>query len=180
MLSGAQLGITVTALLVGFIAGPPWPRWPPVGCAAGLPGRAPAGHRRGSGAAIATVVQMVLGELAPKNLGIARPEPVAKFPLPARPCVYLEIAGPVIRLFDSAATGLLRRVGVEPHRGDRARRQPRGAVRIISESARAGDLPPRLSELLERALEFGDRTAEDVMVPRPRLVLLGTDARSPT
>ncbi|WP_326826691.1 hemolysin family protein [Streptosporangium sp. NBC_01756] len=172
MLSGAQLGITVTALLVGFISEPaiatvirPWLE------SAGVPVAAVGGIAVALAVAVATVVQMVLGELAPKNLGIARPEPVAKF-LAGSTLVYLRIAGPVIRLFDAAATGLLRRVGVEPVEEVEHGASPEELSRIISESATAGDLPPRLSELLERALEFGDRTAEDVMVPRPRVVLL--------
>ena len=175
MLSGAQLGITVTALLVGFIAEPaiatvvrPWLE------SAGVPSGAVPGIAVALAVALATVIQMVLGELAPKNLGIARPEPVAKF-LSRSTLIYLRIAGPIIRLFDSAATGLLRRVGVEPVEEIEHGASPEELSRIISESATAGDLPPKLSELLERALEFGDRTAEDVMVPRPRLVLLRDD-----
>ncbi|WP_030920888.1 hemolysin family protein [Streptosporangium amethystogenes] len=172
MLSGAQLGITVTALLVGFISEPaiatvirPWLE------AAGVPSGVVPGIAVALAVAVATVIQMVLGELAPKNLGIARPEPVAKF-LARSTLIYLRIAGPVIRLFDSAATGLLRRVGVEPVEEIEHGASPEELSRIISDSASTGDLPPRLSELLERALEFGDRTAEDVMVPRPRVVLL--------
>jgi CBS domain containing-hemolysin-like protein len=172
MLSGAQLGITVTALLVGFISEPaiatvirPWLR------SAGVPESTVPGIAMALAIAVATVIQMVMGELAPKNLGIARPEPVAKF-LSGSTLVYLKIAGPVIRLFDSAATGLLRLVGVEPVEEIEHGASPEELSRIISESATAGDLPPGLSELLERALEFGDRTAEDVMVPRPRVVLL--------
>ncbi|MEU0520421.1 hemolysin family protein [Streptosporangium sp. NPDC006007] len=172
MLSGAQLGITVTALLVGFISEPAIATViRPLLESAGVPGAAVPGVAVALAVAIATVIQMVLGELAPKNLGIARPEPVAKF-LSRSTILYLKVAGPIIRLFDSAATGLLRRVGVEPVEEIEHGASPEELSRIISDSATAGDLPPRLSELLERALEFGDRTAEDVMVPRPRVVLL--------
>ncbi|MGV9598737.1 hemolysin family protein [Streptosporangium sandarakinum] len=172
MLSGAQLGITVTALLVGFIAEPAIAEVVRPGLVAvGLPAAVVPGVAVALAIVIATVVQMVLGELAPKNFGIARPEPVAKF-LARWTLGYLKIAGPVIRLFDSAAAGLLRRVGVEPVEEVEHGASPEELSRIISESATAGDLPPRLSEQLERALEFGDRTAEDVMVPRPRVVLL--------
>jgi CBS domain containing-hemolysin-like protein len=175
MLSGAQLGITVTALLVGFIAEPAIATVIRPGLeAAGLPAGAVPGVAIALAVAVATVVQMVLGELAPKNLGIARPEPVAKF-LARSTLAYLKVAGPVIRLFDSAATGLLRRVGVEPVEEIEHGASPEELSRIIAESGATGDLPPRLSELLERALEFGDRTAEDVMVPRPRVVLLRDD-----
>src|SRR5690606_32020173 len=123
------------------------------------------------GVGVATVVQMVLGELAPKNLGIARPEPVAKF-LAGSTLVYLAVVGPVIRLFDSAATGLRRKVGIEPIEEVEHGATSEELCRIIEESTEAGELPPRLSERLERALEFGDHTAEEIMVPRPRVVVL--------
>ncbi|MEU0567622.1 hemolysin family protein [Nonomuraea sp. NPDC005983] len=172
MLSGAQLGITVTALMVGFLAEPaiaaivqPWL------ADLGLPDAMITGLSLAIGVFVATAVQMVLGELAPKNLGIARPEPVAKF-LARSTLVYLAVVGPVIRLFDSAATGVLRLVGVEPVEEVEHGATPEELSRIIAESTRAGELPPRLSELLERALEFGDRTAEEIMVPRPRVVVL--------
>jgi CBS domain containing-hemolysin-like protein len=172
MLSGAQLGITVTALLVGFLAEPaiavivrPWL------AAVGLSGGLVTGVSVAVGVFVATVVQMVLGELAPKNLGIARPEPVAKS-LAGSTLAYLRVVGPVVRLFDSAATGLLRRVGIEPVEEVEHGATPEELSRIIAESTRAGELPPRLSDLLERALEFGDRIAEEIMVPRPRVVVL--------
>lgn len=172
MLSGAQLGITVTALLVGFLAEPaisvlvrPWLE------GTGMPDTVISGLSVASGVFVATVVQMVLGELAPKNLGIARPEPVAKF-LAGSTLIYLAVVGPVVRLFDSAATSLLKRVGIEPVEEVEHGATPEELSRIIEESTRAGELPPRLSDLLERALEFGDRTAEEIMVPRPRVVVL--------
>ncbi|NBE91944.1 HlyC/CorC family transporter [Nonomuraea sp. KC401] len=172
MLSGAQLGITVTALLVGFLAEPaiavivrPWlAGW-------GLPDGMITGVSVATGVFVATVVQMVLGELAPKNLGIARPEAVAKF-LARSTLAYLAVVGPVVRLFDSAATGLLRRLGIEPVEEVEHGVTPEELSRIIAESTQAGELPPKLSELLERALEFGDRNAEEIMVPRPRVVVL--------
>ncbi|MEU4230904.1 hemolysin family protein [Nonomuraea sp. NPDC026600] len=172
MLSGAQLGITVTALLVGFLAEPaiativgPWLT------NTGLPAGVVTGLSVAIGVFFATVVQMVFGELAPKNLGIAHPEPVAKF-LAGSTLAYLTVVGPVVRLFDSAATGLLRRVGIEPVEEVEHGATPEELSRIIAESTLAGELPPRLSELLERALEFGDRTAEEIMVPRPRVVVV--------
>lgn len=169
MLSGAQLGITVTALLVGFLAEPAIAT-----LVRPLLGDLPAAFSVAVGVFVATVIQMVLGELAPKNLGIAKPEPVAKF-LARSTLMYLTIAGPVIKLFDSAATGLLRRLGVEPVEEVEHGATPEELSRIIAESTQAGELPPRLSELLERALEFGDRIAEEAMVPRPRVVVLRDD-----
>ncbi|NEE61521.1 DUF21 domain-containing protein, partial [Streptomyces sp. SID8455] len=62
---------------------------------------------------LATFIQMVLGELAPKNLALAVPERLAKS-LAASTLIYLKIVGPLIHVFDSAANRLLRRIGIEP------------------------------------------------------------------
>jgi CBS domain containing-hemolysin-like protein len=170
MLSGAQLGITITALVVGFIAEPATSALiEPALTAAGTPTAAADGIALVTGFVLAMVVQMVLGELLPKNLALARAEPLAKF-LASSTLAYLTIAGPVIRLFDSAATRLVRAVGVEPieelHHG--ATLVELGD--IIGESRRSGRLPTDLLVLLERALTFAERTAAEVMVPRPDVV----------
>ncbi|MDH2425687.1 hemolysin family protein [Sphaerisporangium sp. TRM90804] len=172
MLSGAQLGITVTTLLVGFVTGPALtPLLTPGLTGAGVPAGAVPGIAVALGLVVATVIQMVFGELAPKNLGIARPEQVAKR-LARSTLLYLAVAGPVIRLFDTSATRLLRLFGVEPVEEIEHGATPEELARIIADSEAAGRLSEPLSDLLERALEFGDRIAEDVMVPRPRVVSL--------
>ena len=166
MLSGAQLGITVTALVVGYVAEP----YLGEGFAElfGLTGLPPAVTMPLSvflALLIATVVQMVLGELAPKNLAIARAEGVAKRLAPST-LMYLMVFGPIIRLFDLAAAKLLRRLGIEP-----IEELPEGATeedleQIIAESRAEGHLDPELSALLDRGLDFRRRTAVEVMVPR--------------
>ncbi|HEX5541377.1 MAG TPA: hemolysin family protein [Micromonospora sp.] len=166
MLSGAQLGITVTALLVGYIAEPFLGR----GLAEllGLAGVSPAVSLAVSVALallIATAVQMVLGELAPKNLAIARPETVARA-LARSTLVYLAVAAPVIRLFDAVARRLLLRVGIEP-----VEELPSGATaedleQIIAESRTEGHLNVEVSTLLDRGLDFRQLTAGEAMVPR--------------
>lgn len=114
VLSGAQLGITVTALLAGYVAEPFLGQG--LAKVLGLTGLSEAVSLSISVAAallIATVIQMVLGELAPKNLAIARPEALARA-LSRTTLIYLMLAGPLIRIFDAASNRLLRRVGIEP------------------------------------------------------------------
>ena len=173
MLSGAQLGITVTALVVGFIAQPALAGLvEPALSAIGIPSLAVS---IAVSFLLATTIQMVLGELAPKNLAIARSDALARA-LATSTLAYLSVAGPVIRLFDGAANRLLRAVGVQPveelHHGATLEE----LSDIIGESRRSGHLPADLSRLLERALDFGERTAGEVMVPRPRVVTVGSDA----
>ncbi|MBC6462105.1 hemolysin family protein [Actinomadura sp. HBU206391] len=176
MLSGAQLGITVTGLVVGFIAEPALARLlePPLTWA-GLPEGGVGPIALVTGFAIATVVQMVLGELLPKNLALARAERLARALAPST-LVYLAVAGPLIRLFDMSANRLLRAVGVEPveelHHGATLEE----LSDIIGESQKSGHLPADLSQLLEKALTFGDRTADEVMVPRPMVSAVPANA----
>ncbi|NUR86071.1 MAG: HlyC/CorC family transporter [Nonomuraea sp.] len=176
MLSGAQLGITVTTLVVGFIAKPALAELlAPALTALGLPAGMVGGVALAAGFVLATILQMVLGELAPKNLALARAEPLAKA-LAAATLGYLTVAGPVIRFFDAAATRLLRAVGIEPveelHHG--ATLEELG--HIIGESEEHGTLSGRQADVLERALAFADHSAEEVMVPRVDTVTVPASA----
>lgn len=167
MLSGAQLGITVTGLLVGYVAEPL------IGSGIGdLLGEV--GIPLGVGVAIgtvvaigfSTVVQMVFGELFPKNLAIARAEPVALW-LARSTTVYLALFGWLIALFDKASNLLLRALRIEPVHDVEHSASVRDLEHIVAESRDAGELPADLSVLLDRVLEFPTRTAEHAMIPRP-------------
>ncbi|MDS1114865.1 hemolysin family protein [Gordonia westfalica] len=172
MLSGAQLGITVTGLLVGYVAEPL------IGSGVGdLLNNVgiPVGVGVAIGTVIAilfsTVVQMVFGELFPKNLAIARPEPVALW-LARSTTIYLALFGWLIALFDKASNLLLRALRIEPVHDVEHSASVRDLEHIVAESRDAGELPEDLSVLLDRVLEFPTRTAEHAMIPRPHTDLV--------
>jgi CBS domain containing-hemolysin-like protein len=169
MLSGAQLGITVTGLLVGYVAEPL------IGESLGslLGGlHIPTGVSVGIGAVLAllfsTIVQMLFGELFPKNLAIARPEPVARW-LGASTTAYLKVFGPLIWVFDQASNLLLRALKIEPVHDVEHAATARDLEHIVEDSRESGDLPAELSMLLDRILDFPDRDVEHAMIPRPRV-----------
>jgi CBS domain containing-hemolysin-like protein len=173
MLSGAQLGITVTALLVGYVAEP--------FLGAGLADllgvtRVPAALSTGIAVvlalAISTVVQMVLGELAPKNLALARAEGVARG-LAGSTLGYLTAAGPVIGIFDAAANRLLRRVGIEPAEELAGGATAEDLTHIVATAEAEGHLDRQLSTLLDRGLDFRHRSAAEAMTPRVDVVCVG-------
>jgi len=175
MLSGAQLGITVTALLVGYVAEPLIGR--ALGEALGGVGVPTAvGVAVGTVIALAfsTVVQMIFGELFPKNLAIARPEPVA-VRLATSTTVYLKAFGWIIRVFDSASNALLRMLRIEPVHDVEHSATVRDLEHIVAESAASGDLPTELSVLLDRILDFPDRDVEHAMIPRSRVDVARAD-----
>jgi CBS domain containing-hemolysin-like protein len=113
----------------------------------------------------ATVVQMVLGELLPKNLAIAKPEALAKS-LSSSTLVYLKIAGPVIRLFDAAANKLLRAIGIEPVEELPQGATPEDLKQIVGDAGEQGHLEPELAQLLDHGLDFRELVAEQAMTPR--------------
>jgi CBS domain containing-hemolysin-like protein len=175
MLSGAQLGITVTGLLVGYVAEPLIGE--SIGTALGgvdVP--------TGVGVAIGTVlallfstfVQMVFGELFPKNLAIARPEPVSLW-LAWSTTGYLALFGWLIRLFDAASNALLRVLRIEPVHDVQHAATPRDLEHIVEQSGRSGDLPPELTLLLDRILDFPSSDVEHAMIPRSRVDVLRPD-----
>lgn len=169
MLSGAQLGITVTGLLVGYVAEP-------------MVGRAvtellggtelPAGVVVAVSTlgvlAAATVVQMIVGELYPKNLAIANPGPLAR--ALARPTqLYLAAFGWLIWVFDRSAEALLRLLRIEPVHDVDSTATAEDLDRIVLDSRDSGSLPADLSMLIDRVLDFPERDVEHAMVPRSRV-----------
>lgn len=169
MLSGAQLGITVTGLLIGYVAEPLIGE--SVGVLLGGVGIPPATSILiGTTGALllATIVTMIFGELYPKNLAIASPEPLARaLAVPTR--VYLLLFGWLITVFDVAANALLRLFRIEPLEDVDESATARDLVAIIEESRASGDLPDDLSMIIDRILDFPDRDVEHAMVPRSRI-----------
>ena len=167
MLSGAQLGITITGLLVGYVAEPLIGQ--SLGALLGGIG-IPTGVSLGVGAVLAllfaTVVQMLFGELFPKNLAIARAEPVARW-LGRSTAIYLKVFGWLIWIFDQASNLLLRALKIEPvHDVEHYRPRPRAHRRGLPGERRS---PVELSMLLDRILDFPRRTVEHAMIPRSRV-----------
>ena len=176
MLSGAQLGITVTGLLVGYVAEPL------IGAAVGtalggIAVPAAVGITIGTVVALAlsTFVQMLLGELFPKNLAIARPEPVATA-LARSTGIYLTVFGWLIGIFDKSSNLLLRLLRIEPVHDVEHSATLRDLAHIVAASRDSGDLPRDLSILLDRVIDFPNRTVEHAMIPRARVGVVRPDA----
>lgn len=169
MLSGAQLGITVTGLLVGYVAEPLIGK--SLGAMLGGVG-IPTAVSVGVGVVLAllfsTVVQMLFGELFPKNLAIARPEPVARW-LARSTVLYLTVFGWLIWVFDRASNLLLRALKIEPVHDVEHAATARDLEHIVEDSRESGDLPVELSMMLDRILDFPRRTVEHAMIPHARV-----------
>ncbi|QZT61031.1 hemolysin family protein [Mycolicibacterium austroafricanum] len=169
MLSGAQLGITVTGLLVGYVAEPLIGRGLEVLLGgAGIPTVIAVAVGGLFAIAVSTVVQMLFGELFPKNLAIARPEPLARW-LAWSTTLYLKVFGWLIWLFDQSSNLLLRALRIEPVHDVEHSATVRDLEHIVAASREAGEIPAELSALLDRILDFPTSTAEHAMIPRSRV-----------
>ena len=168
-LSGAQLGITVTSLATGLVTEPSVAtllRGPLR--TIGLGEDAADVVAVAAALLIATAVQMVLGELVPKNLALSRP--IGTVLLVVVPLVvFTRLARPLITVLNGAANRLLRLMGVEPVEELRSARTPAELASVVRRAGAQGALEDETATLLERSLSFGDKTAADVMTPRTRM-----------
>ncbi|WP_030418615.1 hemolysin family protein [Streptomyces sp. NRRL F-5065] len=171
-LSGAQLGITVTNLVVGMLAEP--------SVAALLRGPLRALGATGStatslalvlGTALSTVFLMIVGELVPKNWAISSPLAVAKRVGPPQR-LFSAAFRPFITHLNNTANRVVRRLGVEPAEELASARGPQELAALARHSAKEGSLEADTAELFVRTLNLADLTAENVMTPRVQVVAL--------
>ncbi|MFF2326456.1 MULTISPECIES: hemolysin family protein [unclassified Streptomyces] len=175
-LSGTQLGITITSLVVGMLAEPALAQLldGPL-TATGLPDGAVSGISVVTGMMVAAAVQMVIGELVPKNWAVSRPLQVARFV--AGPQQRFSAAfRPVISLLNTAANRLVRLLGVEPTDELASARTPGELVSLARHSAEAGTLEQDTADLFVRTLSLAGLTAQHVMTPRVKVSALQSSA----
>jgi CBS domain containing-hemolysin-like protein len=168
-LSAAQLGITVTSLAIGLVAEPSLATLlrAPLD-ALGLDADVTAVAAIALTLLLATAVQMVFGELVPKNIALSRPaDSVVWVVIPL--LVFTKLTRPLIAVLNGSANQLLRLVGVEPVEELRSARTPDELASVVRRAGMQGALGSETAGLMERSLAFGAKTAADVMTPRTRL-----------
>ncbi len=171
-LSGAQVGITLTNLAIGFLAEPAVSNLlhdPLVGW--GLSEGAANGVAAATALTGATVVTMVFGELTPQYLALAHPMGVAK--VVQRPIrIFTSVTHPLSHGLNSVANRIVRRAGIEPIEELASARTPDELVFLVQRSAEQGALKESTAELLRKVLTFDDLRARDVATPRTRVTTL--------
>ena len=174
-LSGAQVGISITTLVTGYLAEPVIARlMAPALSAIGVPDNWLEGTALIVSLLIATSVSMVFGELVAQYLAIAVPLQTAR--VVAGPQVIFSAAfTPLIRLTNGIANWVLTRLGIEAVDELSSARSPQELVSLVRTSARRGSLDPGTADLVDRSLQFGARTAEEFMTPRSKVESLEAD-----
>ncbi|PRY62930.1 CBS domain containing-hemolysin-like protein [Knoellia remsis] len=178
-LSACQVGITVTTLVLGYLANPS------IGALLSGPlesaGLSPSAASRTASTlamVIATGFSMIVGEMVPKTLAVSAPLATAKLTaLPVR--VFGIVFKPLIAVLNGAANAALRGMGVEPQEELSAARSPAELASLVRTSAEAGTLDIGTARLVTASLGFGAQTAADVMTPRSRATAIdrGASAR---
>jgi CBS domain containing-hemolysin-like protein len=175
-LSGTQLGITITSLVVGMLAEPalatllagPF-------TAVGVPEGAVGGVSVVIGMLLASALQMVIGELVPKNWAVSKPLQVARF-VAGPQHAFSRLFRPVIALLNAVANRAVRALGVEPADELASARTPGELVSLARHSAQAGTLEQDTADLFVRTLSLGELTAQHVMTPRVKVSALQSSA----
>ncbi len=177
-LSGAQVGITVTNLAIGFLAEPAIAQLlqGPL-TSLGVPEGAVRPVSLAAGLSISTLLTILFGELVPKNLAIARPMQTARATQWAQRGFTAAMGWP-IRVLNGSANAVVRRLGLEPQEELRSARSSTELASLIQRSADQGTLDSDTAELMERSVEFGSRTAGEIMTPRVRTVSLEDSDRA--
>ncbi|UYM06640.1 hemolysin family protein [Solicola gregarius] len=171
-LSGAQLGITLTNLLIGYLSEPAIASLlrPPLHSLGVSDGSVP-GLAVALGIAISTVVTMLVGELIPKNVAIALPQATAFATQRPMRAFTAAMAWPIGWL-NGAANRILRAMKVEPQEELGSARMPEELYALVRRSAEEGTLEAKTADLVARSITFGDRTAADVRTPRMQVRFL--------
>ena len=170
-LSGAQLGITATSLILGAIAEPAIATLidPMIASLPFLPEESSLAVSVVVALILATGVHMVLGELVPKNLAIARPYTAAVwFAIPMQ--MVNRVLRQLILFLNHSANWTVRRLGIEPREELAGVRSMEELELMIRSSGEEGRLDDDELELLTRAITFTEKVAADAMVPRVSVV----------
>jgi CBS domain containing-hemolysin-like protein len=173
MLAGAQLGITICSVGLGFVAEPAVARLlePAIGSLVSLPPAVLHSVSFVIALTIVTFLHMVIGEMAPKNIAIAEPEKsMLWLAVPFR--VFVNVLRPFVSSLNRLANRGTRLLGVAPVEERPGVQSAEEIGAIINDIAREGLLEDFQQRLLSGALGIRERDAGDVMVPRVEMVSL--------
>jgi putative hemolysin len=171
VLAAVQFGVTLASLGLGWVGEATIAHLIQQGLGQ-FPHAAFYAHAVGIGLAFATIAYLLvtLGELVPKSVALERVDRVA-IAVAGPLDIFIAISRPFLYLMNRSAQAVLRLFGV--------RQFGQGAVhsleelKLIVSSAHQVELLPEVQEqVILRALELGDVTAREIMVPRPDIFSL--------
>lgn len=171
-LSGAQVGITVTTITLGYTAQPALSAIlaEPLGSTSLAEGAA-TGVAAAVSLVVINVLSMVFGELVPKNAALSSPFATARLVTPVQRG-FTAALRPLIAVLNNSANALLRGLGVVPREELSGGRSPQELVALVRRSAAVGTLDAGTATLLANSIELDTLTAVDVMTDRTRMAVV--------
>ena len=175
-LSATQLGITISSLALGWIGEPAVARLIELPLKAfGVGGVAIHTIAFIVSFTLVTLFHVVLGELVPKSIAIAKTEKVVLFI--AKPLhLFWILFFPIIKAFDFIAAISLKIIGVKPAKESELALSDEEIKIIASESLKGGVLDSLETEIIKNAVDFSDTVAKEIMTPRRDLICLNKQA----
>lgn len=170
-LSACQLGITITALILGALGEPTVEKMlAPVFDAFNIPMAVATALSYVIALSVVTFLHVVLGELAPKTLAIQYAE---KMTLLLAPPLYWfgKVAGPFIKVLNGSAQLLLKLFGVKPGGHDSVYSEEELKL-IVTQSYEGGEINQTELSYLENIFAFDARHLRDIMIPRKDVITL--------
>lgn len=170
-LSACQLGITITALILGALGEPTVEKMlQPVFEYFNIPGTVATALSYVIALAVVTFLHVVLGELMPKTLAIQYAD---KMTLLLAPPLYWfgKITAPFISILNGSARGLLKIFGVKPAGHDTVYSEEELKL-IVTQSYEGGEINQTELAYLENFFAFDERKLREVMIPRGEMITL--------
>ena len=175
-LSSAQLGITLTTLLTGFVAEPALTRMlSPWLTGFDLSSESIRVLSVVLAMTIATAFSFLIGELVPKNMALSAPKRVLKIVVGFQ-LGFTWVFSLLVRIMNDNGNWLVRRLGIEPREELSSARTADELVSMVRRSATLGSLEQDTAKLLEKTLAMSDLLASDIMTPRPKMYSLEREA----
>ena len=171
VLAAVQFGVTLASLGLGWVGEATIAHLIEAGLG-NLPHAALYAHAVGIGLAFATIAYLLvtLGELVPKSVALERVDRVA-IAVAGPLDIFITISRPFLYLMNRSAQAVLRLFGVRQF--GQAAVHSLEELKLIVTSARQVELLPEVQEdVIHRALELGNVTAREIMVPRPDIFSL--------
>lgn len=178
-IAATQLGVTMCSLALGWVGEPALAGLlePPLERLLGGVAGTAAAHTIAVAVAFAaiTTLLIVFGELAPKQMALARAERTALW-MAAPMAVFARVFRPFIWALNGMGLGVARLAGVRPAADAEATLAPEELEIVMEASERAGLLSTAELLLARRGLEFGEIQASRIMVPRTEVVAIDAAA----
>ncbi|MGM9927170.1 MAG: hemolysin family protein [Bacillus sp. (in: firmicutes)] len=174
-LSACQLGITVTALGLGWIGEPTVARLlEPLFAHFNIPSSAVHILSFIIAFSVVTFLHVVVGELAPKTIAIHKAETISL--LVAKPLIlFYKVMYPAIWLLNGSARLVTKLFGLEPASEHEIAHTEEELRIILSDSYKSGEINQSEFKYVNKIFEFDDRIAKEIMVPRTEIITLSQD-----